>query len=102
MIESFYVDDLVTGDSNTSDTYTLYERDKRRMSSGGFQLRKWMTNDKALRDRIEQAESNATQSAIATSEEETYAKFALGSASRSCPQVLGLPWDWRKDVINPV
>ena len=102
MIESFYVDDLVTGDIDTSDAYTLYEKAKRRMSSGGFQLRKWMTNDKALRDRSEQAESNAMQSAIATSEEEMYAKFAVGSgsASRSRLKVLGLPWNWEKDVIQ--
>ena len=102
MIEGFYVDDLVTGDSNTSDTYTLYEKSKQRMASGGFKLRKWMTNDKVLRERIAQIESNATESAIVTSEEESYAKFILGSgqASKSCPKVLGLPWDCEKDVIQ--
>lgn len=102
MIEGFYVDDLVTGDCNASDTYSLYEKSKQRMAKGGFKLRKWMTNDKVLRERIAQIESNATESAIVTSEEESYAKFILGAgqANKSCSKVLGLPWDCEKDVIQ--
>ena len=38
MIESFY-------------TFQLYEKSKRRMAEGDFKLRKWLTNNKALRDR---------------------------------------------------
>ena len=55
-----------------------------------------------MRERIAQIESNTTESAIVTSEEESYAKFILGSgqASKSCPKVLGLPWDCEKDVVQ--
>lgn len=101
MLESFYVDDLVTGEKNTSDAFLLYEKSKERMASGGFRLRKWMTNDKALSDRIERNESNATGGR--NEGEETYAKLTLGSGSdvsMSCQKVLGLPWDCDRDVIQ--
>lgn len=55
MIESFYVDNLVTGEKDAGDAFQLYEKSKPRMAEGGFKLRKWLTNDKA-RDRIEQRE----------------------------------------------
>ena len=102
MIEGFYVDDLVRGDSNTRNTYALYEKSKHRMAGGGFKLEKWMTNDKVLRERSAQIESNAVKSVIVTSEEQSYANFFLGSgqANKSFPKVLGLPWDCEKDVIQ--
>ena len=53
MIESFYVDDLVTGEDNTAKAFMLYEKSKNRLASGGFKLHKWTTNDKALKDLIE-------------------------------------------------
>ena len=101
MIEGFYVDDLVTGEGNTNDAFALFEKSKNRLASGGFKLRKWMTNDKALRDLIDEAETKLTAAESVTNEEETYAKFTLGSeASKSRPKVLGLPWDYEKDTIH--
>ena len=50
MIESFYVDDLVTGEDNTGKAFSFYEKSKNRLASGGLKFRKWMTNDKALND----------------------------------------------------
>ena len=105
MLESFYVDDLVTGEKNSTDAFHLYETSKQRMAAGGFRLRKWLTNDKALRDRIEQneekerSESNTTD---ASDGEETFAKIALGSGSeikKGCKKVLGLPWNLERDSI---
>ena len=40
MIERFYVDDLGTGEDNTAKAFTLYEKSKNRLASGGFKLRK--------------------------------------------------------------
>ena len=101
MIEGFYVDDLVTGEGNTNDAFALFEKSKNRLASGGFKLRKWMTNDKALRDLTDEAETKVTAAESVTNEEETYAKFTLGSeANKSRPKVLGLPWDYEKDTIH--
>ena len=49
------------------------------MAAGGFRLRKWVTNDKALRGRIERNESNATSAQ--NEEEETFAKVTLGTGA---------------------
>ena len=104
MIESFYVDDLVTGEDNTAKAFTLYEKSKNRLASGGFKLRKWMTNDKALKDLIEEDENRKPENVkpeSVTTEEESFAKFTLGSeVSKNCPKVLGLPWDFENDVIQ--
>ena len=101
MIESFYEDDLVTGEDNTAKAFTLYKKSKNRLASGGFKLRKWMTNDKALKDLIEQDENCKPENASVTTEEETFAKFTLGSeVSKNCPKVLGLLWDFENDVIH--
>ena len=101
MIESFYEDDLVTGEDNTAKAFTLYKKSKNRLASGGFKLRKWMTNDKALKDLIEQDENCKPENASVTTEEDTFAKFTLGSeVSKNCPKVLGLLWDFENDVIH--
>ena len=38
MIESFYVDDLVTGKENTSDAYSLLKKSKNWLAGRGFKL----------------------------------------------------------------
>ncbi|XP_028417496.1 uncharacterized protein LOC114541899 [Dendronephthya gigantea] len=52
MIESFYVDDMVTGDEKSELAYDLYLKAKTRLTEGGFKLRKWKTNDDGLRARV--------------------------------------------------
>lgn len=54
MIESFYVDDLATGEDDTSKAFALYNGSKDRLAHGSFKLRKWMTNDKVLRGLLAQ------------------------------------------------
>jgi hypothetical protein len=41
--KSLYVDDLLSGGSNDSQTFDIYKRSKE-MSEGGFNLRKWNSN----------------------------------------------------------
>lgn len=100
MTESFYVDDLVTGEDDTGKAFALYKGAKDRLARGGFKLRKWMTNDEVLRGLIAQDDNRKTADDGVTNEEETYAKLTLGSEiSKSCPKVLGLPWDCENDLI---
>ena len=44
--KSLYVDDLVSGELNEEKAYEIYEKSKKIMSEGGFNLRKWHTNYK--------------------------------------------------------
>ena len=88
MIESFYVDDLVTAEDDTGKAFALYKGAKDRLARGGFKLRKWMTNDEVLTGLIAQDENRKTANDGVKNEEETYAKLTLGSEiSKSCPKI---------------
>ena len=76
MLESFYVDDLVSGDDNVQLTYDLYLKAKTRLAEGGFKLRKWKTNDSELRERIDCAE-NLTNQNDGAADHLSYAKTTL-------------------------
>ena len=95
MLESFYVDDLVSGDDSTQSTYDLYLKAKMRLAEGGFKLRKWKTNDSELRKRIDCAENSTKQNATTSATDDfSYAKTTLGSENtRGTEKVLGQAWD---------
>ena len=106
LLESFYVDDLVSGEDDTIKAHALYKKAKERMGRAGFKLRKWLTNDKALREQIavsEKVDKNLPHSSDINPTavcEESYAKQTLGVASKlsgSHEKVLGLAWDVEKD-----
>ena len=100
--DDFFVDDLVTGEYNTDSAYVLYEKARRRLASGGFNLRKWKTNDSILRDKIGKQEKGECDGVTSIrSDEQSYAKLTLGTeVSASCQKVLGLPWDCERDIIQ--
>ena len=85
MAESFYVDDMISGDSTTDGAFDLYSKAKVRMANGGFRLRKWKTNDPQLRERIGATETIVTKLEMVRrlEDEETYAKSKLECQSGS-------------------
>ena len=101
MLHSFYVDDLVSGGETTEEVVNLYEKAKIRMASGGFRLRKWLTNDAGLRQRIQDSEGEKETAANITrlDDVETYAKSSLGGKEGYYEKVLGLNWDCNNDTI---
>ena len=54
--DTLYVDDFAGGASNTEEGFQKYQQAKRVMKEGGFNLRKWRTNDNNLQQRIDEAE----------------------------------------------
>ena len=52
LIESFYVDDFVSGGGTSEEVQVLYGKTCTRMSEGGLKLRKWLTNDDEVRKKI--------------------------------------------------
>ena len=75
MIESFYVDDLVTGEDDTGKAFTLYKGSKDRIACGGFKLHKCITNNQVLRGLIAPDENHKTTNDSVTNEVGTYAKL---------------------------
>ena len=79
--KSFYIDDLLTGESNDGKALAIFQRAKKIMSEGSSNLRKWRTNSRELQRAIAMSESR-TQSVSTQSEiycdkkedDETYEK----------------------------
>ena len=103
MIESFYVDDLVSGDSTTDKAYDLYSKAKVRMANGGFKLRKWKTNDPKLMERISSSKATVIKPEIVRrlEDDETYAKSKLECQRGSKGErVLGVKWNCELDTFH--
>ena len=101
MIDSLYVDDMVFSTCTLACAYGIYEKAGERMMSGGFRLRKWLTNDKTLAERIKGREERLEQNDDSDKQpEESYAKAKLGfSGEPLMHKVLGLDWNFDNDTV---
>lgn len=83
----------------SADVVELYPKTNDQMAGGGFNMRKWLTNDSQVRARIE-IDAKA-DSAPVREEDITYAKLSVGLRLGCKGQkVLGLAWDYEVDVIS--
>ena len=123
-LDSIYVDDLTSGDSDVDSTFEFYVKSKLRLMDAGFNLRKFVTNSPELRTRIENNEGlvsrgeasqpakNAsshhvvepTMEEVNAVEEEdmTYSKSILGNAVTEDvgkQRILGTLWDFHNDNL---
>ena len=100
--KSLYVDDLLTGEDNDERAFTVYQKSKKIMASGGFNLRKWNSNSPTLLKSIQVSESSQeqrpTDNGTTAEDDESYAKSSttLGNSelkSDTVVKVLGMNWD---------
>ena len=56
LLESPYVDDIISGDSDDIGAYKLYIKAKSRLADGGFNARKFVSNSTKLMSQIEENE----------------------------------------------
>lgn len=54
------MDDVVSGARDFDSAFNLYQDSKEMFKEGGFNLRKFVTNDASLQTVIDQLESNVT------------------------------------------
>ncbi len=118
ILNSIYVDDLISGGEDVEKTLKLYEDSRSRLSEANFNLRKIVTNSEVLRERIRQAErlatvNNATDARITTNatvsdecqqsvkeDQLSYAGSTLGPplpAHESKQKILGTLWNPTED-----
>ncbi|XP_006812926.1 uncharacterized protein LOC102804955 [Saccoglossus kowalevskii] len=76
--QNIYVDDVVTGSRDTNEAIKFYEDSTKLLSTHGFNLRSWSTNDQTTRDVIKQ-DSKANPNTTVN--------------------VLGVKWNTESDVI---
>ncbi|XP_077865477.1 uncharacterized protein LOC144352174, partial [Saccoglossus kowalevskii] len=76
---NIYVDDVISGVNNTNEAIDYYTHANEMMTSGGFNLRSWSTNDNTLRE-------------IATSDNKHSEDVEVG--------ILGMRWNTETDVLS--
>ena len=107
LLQSFFVDDLVTGMDSTENAFQLYQKAKERLKQGGFTLRKWKSSREGLIDEIQANErffqlekpdvnSSEIQDSFAS---ETLEGTTIGKTS-SYTKVLGIGWDRKSDTLE--
>ena len=99
MIDSFFVDDLVTSNDSLQEACELYDKARIRLEEGGFKLRKWKTNNKDLASKIVESEGGETENKEG---ENSYAKETLGIPTEKGKntKILGIPWNVEKDEME--
>ena len=102
LMQSIYVDDVVSGADCDDDAYTLYETSKEILSHASFNLRKFATNSSTLQDRINREETpqkiNSSQQINlphVEALEESYVEATLPTEITNGPgeqRILGICW----------
>ena len=87
MLDSMYMDDLMTGTDNEEDAISLYENSSKIMNEANMKLRKWNSNSKRLKEMFERDGVSANSlKTISDDPEEIY-------------KLLGLSYDTESDCF---
>ena len=89
ILDSFYVDNSLTGADSIQEAIELREEIQELFDQGGFNLRKWKTNEKRVLDHIPSQLRDSQ-----TKQEFTY--------DREFTKVLGVEWNAAVDSFRPV
>ena len=115
VIRALYVDDFASGKNSVKDCFELYQKLKSRFSEGGFNMRKWASNDQELNRLIEKEEikksstskvspeiTSASTSPTDKTGDHDCAKVASNSAGceETPMKVMGVPWDRMEDTLK--
>lgn len=105
LLNSFYVDELVSGERNLERCLLLYEKSKECLSKGGFNLSKWISNSPQLLELIREdrtrTKENCPESQPVVEDTKTYARITMGHLEeldmKNEHKVLGLNWNCVSD-----
>ena len=97
--DSIYVDDIVTGVSDTGEALEFYKKSKHLFQLGGFNLRKFLSNSSEVQHLIVREEQGHSEQGHS---EESYTQATLGGSvpvSRGESKVLGVVWSVDRDEV---
>ena len=98
IMDDLYVDDLVSGCNELEEGKALYDRSKAILSEAGFDLRKWVTNDKELAEYITPRE-NEDSNLLSKDNDMTYFEATSPNTTVEHKVVLGVGWDTTSDEL---
>ena len=105
ILSRLYADDLSCGSSTVEEALEIYRKSKVIMQKGGFNLRKWCSNNAQVLqeiNKLEMPEQNIKlEGSKIVEDDESYSKYAIGEPSGSeNNKVLGVKWDSDADQIK--
>ena len=99
-----FVDDLAGGANSVEEGFQLFESSKEILKTGGFNLRKWKTNNSTLLKLIQNDENDGETESEPKRIQEEDGSFVnetfginLNSSENMKTKILGLNWDIEKD-----
>jgi hypothetical protein len=109
-LSDIYVDDLSSGAKDDNAAYELYIKSKQRLSEGGFNLRKFLSNSPILMQRIQQNEETPTIGLSTTdvvndvcTEDKSYSKSTVGNPQEVLlekeEKIMGIRWNYVSDTF---
>ena len=108
-LSKMYVDDMSCGADSVEEGFELYQTSKKIMSQGGFNLRKWKTNDKMLMSKISEIESPIPSNDVSPppneaskicEDDQSYTTHSLGlPISDAASKSLGVQWGTEFDKL---
>ena len=97
LLNSFYVDDLVTGERGVEECLSLYQKSKKCLLEGGFNLQKWISNSPKLLELICEDQAGTVRTCAVVEDTESYAKTTVNHLEKldmkDEHKVLGLNWN---------
>ena len=104
-LRSLYCDDFLCGASTAQEALSIYNEAKQIMAAGGFNLRKWNSNDSNVSQEISKLESSEGLSSCdnvkVVEDDQTYSKYINGTVKADDQlKVLGVGWDNNKDTLQ--
>ena len=87
LLQDLYVDDSTNSFNEENEAYYFYQKAKQYLAEGGFDLRKWATNDSSLRRRIKESENKETP----------HVQESNNETKEQLRKVLGVNWDIESD-----
>ena len=98
-MHSIYVDYVAFGGDSTNEVFELYLKTKSRLAEGEFNLRKFVSNDRGLQEKIERQEGLRemfTHGCTVAQDDNSFAKTSLSYQSDvnlGEQRVLGICWN---------
>ena len=106
VLSHLYADDLSCGVDSREEALNLYKTSKEILAKGGFNLRKWKTNDKALLASIKAAEGSEGGSSEKSNEppvsedKQSYSDYSMGlPTADQATKILGVNWHPQTDEL---